>query len=103
MTSKLKKPILTDVGLSSAMPAIAVDEYGQRRNIELAGERALTLYVDKQEIVTLMTIGNNVQKYTFYDTPGGEYKFDISHLPKGRYIVEVHVNGKLEYKTRINK
>ncbi len=63
-----------------------------------------TYFNDKVEMeVTLMTIGNDVQKYTFYETPGGEYKFDISHLPKGRYIVEVHVNGKLEYKTRINK
>ena len=64
MTSKSKKPILTDVGLSSAMPAIAVDEYGQRRNIELVGERALTLYVDKQEIVTLMTIGSHPELLT---------------------------------------
>lgn len=63
-----------------------------------------TYFNNKVEMeVTLMTIGNDVQKYTYYDTPGGEYKFDISHLPKGRYIVEVHVNGKLEYKTRINK
>jgi FdhD protein len=64
MTSKSKKPILTDVGLSSAMPAIAVDEDGQRRNIELVGERALTLYVDKQEIVTLMTIGSHPELLT---------------------------------------
>ena len=64
MTEKSQKPILTDVGLSSAMPAIAVDEYGQRRNIELVGERALTLYVDKQEIVTLMTIGSHPELLT---------------------------------------
>ncbi len=63
-----------------------------------------TYFNEKVEMeVTLMTIGDNVQKYIFYNTPGGEYKFDISHLPKGRYIVEVHVDGKLEYKTRINK
>ncbi len=63
-----------------------------------------TYFNEKVEMeIILMTIGNNVEKHTFYNTPGGEYKFDISHLPKGRYIVEVHVDGKLEYKTRINK
>ncbi len=52
-----QKPELTDAGLSVSSPVVAVDEKGLERNIELVGERALTLYVDKQEIVTLMTIG----------------------------------------------
>jgi FdhD protein len=64
MTENLQKLILTDAGLSFAKPAIAIDEYGQRRNIELVGERALTLYVDKQEIVTLMTIGSHPELLT---------------------------------------
>jgi hypothetical protein len=65
----------------------------------------LHTYFDKKVNmeVRLLTIGNVVETYKFNDTPGGEYKFNISHLPKGRYIVEVYVNGKLEYKTRINK
>jgi FdhD protein len=33
------------------------DEFGQRRSIQIPAERALTLYVDKREIVTLMTLG----------------------------------------------
>ncbi len=53
--------------------------------------------------VKLLTIGNVVETHKFIDTPGGKYNFDVSHLPKGRYIVEVYVDGKLEYKTRINK
>ena len=33
------------------------DEFGQRRRISIPAERALTLYVDKRELVTLMTLG----------------------------------------------
>lgn len=51
------KPELTNAGLNVSSPALAFDEKRQTRAIELVGERALTLYVDKQEIVTLMTIG----------------------------------------------
>jgi FdhD protein len=58
------KPQMSDAGLSSAKTTIAVDEKGQTRSIELVGERALTLYVDKQEIVTLMTIGTHPELLT---------------------------------------
>jgi FdhD protein len=33
------------------------DEFGQRRTIHIPNERPLTLYVDKRELVTLMTLG----------------------------------------------
>jgi FdhD protein len=51
------RPQLTDAGLSAAHPAAAVDEYGEVRRGRVAAERALTVYLDKQEIVTLMTLG----------------------------------------------
>ena len=57
-------PEMTDAGLSVSKPACAVDERGQSRAIELVGERALTIYVDKQEIVTLMTIGSHPEMLT---------------------------------------
>jgi FdhD protein len=34
-----------------------VDEHGERRSIHIPCERPLTIYVDKREIVTLMTLG----------------------------------------------
>ncbi|WP_334153654.1 formate dehydrogenase accessory sulfurtransferase FdhD [Tepidimonas sp.] len=34
-----------------------VDEFGQRRTIYIPAERDLTVYVDKRELVTLMTLG----------------------------------------------
>ncbi len=58
------QPEMTDAGLGFSKPAIAVDEHGNNRQIELVGERALTLYVDKQEIVTLMTMGTHPELLT---------------------------------------
>lgn len=48
--------------LSSAVapltkPIEVVDEFGQRRAIRIPAERSLTIYVDKRELVTLMTLG----------------------------------------------
>jgi FdhD protein len=34
-----------------------LDEFGQRRKMQIPAERPLTLYVDKRELVTLMTLG----------------------------------------------
>lgn len=34
-----------------------VDEYGERRRIHIPSERPLTVFVDKRELVTLMTLG----------------------------------------------
>jgi FdhD protein len=34
-----------------------IDESGERKRVRLPVERALTLYVDRQEVVTLMTLG----------------------------------------------
>ncbi|HEX7044146.1 MAG TPA: formate dehydrogenase accessory sulfurtransferase FdhD [Burkholderiales bacterium] len=48
---------MTRAGLSPTHPVTAVDEYGNIRELQVAGERPLTLYVDKKEIVTLMTLG----------------------------------------------
>ena len=64
MNNSNAKPEMTDAGLSFSRAAVAIDEQGKTRNIELVGERALTLYVDKQEIVTLMTMGTHPEMLT---------------------------------------
>lgn len=52
------RPHLTQAGLAPTHPVVALDEYGQYRNVAIAGERPLTLYLDRREIVTLMTLGS---------------------------------------------
>ncbi len=55
---------MSSAGLSASESVTAYDEHGQSRQIELAGEHALTLFIDKQEIVTLMTIGSHPELLT---------------------------------------
>lgn len=52
------RPVMTAAGLSPSHPVEVMDEYGLPRDVHVAGERPLTLYVDKREIVTLMTLGS---------------------------------------------
>jgi FdhD protein len=51
------RPQLTQASRPSTCPATAIDETGTEVEVEIAGEHPLTLYVDKREIVTLMTLG----------------------------------------------
>jgi len=57
MPSKFR-PELTDTGLDPTIAVTAVDEYQNVREMHIADERPLTLYIDRHEIVTLMTLGN---------------------------------------------
>jgi FdhD protein len=51
------RPLLTAAARPSTFDVTAVDEHGATLNVPIAGEHPLTLYVDKQEILTLMTLG----------------------------------------------
>jgi FdhD protein len=51
------RPALTDAARPSTFDVTAIDEHGAVRDVPIAGEHPLTLYVDKQEILTLMTLG----------------------------------------------
>jgi FdhD protein len=50
-------PRLTAARAPLMRETVIVAQDGSRRPIQLAAERALTLYVDNQELVTLMTLG----------------------------------------------
>ncbi|MCB1850097.1 MAG: formate dehydrogenase accessory sulfurtransferase FdhD [Gammaproteobacteria bacterium] len=56
-TKRHKLPRMTDAGLQASMAVTSVDETGRVNEGHIAAERALTLYLDKREIVTLMTLG----------------------------------------------
>jgi FdhD protein len=48
---------LTNARLPLTREVDVLDEYGERRRIHIPIERALTVFVDKRELVTLMTLG----------------------------------------------
>ena len=52
-----RKPQLTRNARPATYTVDAVDEHGQVVPTPIAGEHPLTLYVDKKELVTLMTLG----------------------------------------------
>ncbi len=51
------RPMLTDAARPATFTVRALDEHGEARETPIAGEHPLTLYVDKREILTLMTLG----------------------------------------------
>ena len=53
------RPVLSNAGLSPTHAVVANDQFGEQRDVKVAGESPLTLKVDDREIVTLMTLGTH--------------------------------------------
>ena len=51
------RPVLTSAARPATVTSAAVNEHGEVVPTPIAGEHPLTLYLDKREIVTLMTLG----------------------------------------------
>lgn len=58
------RPQLTNAGRSPTCPATALNEYGEPVETAIAGEFPLTIYLNRREIVTLMTIGGHPEALT---------------------------------------
>ena len=50
-------PALTQARAGLTSEVVAVNEFGESVAVSIPAERALTLYIDKRELVTLMTLG----------------------------------------------
>jgi FdhD protein len=55
---------LSDQGLDATIAVSAIDETGATRPGHVAAERALTIYLDRREIVTVMTLGTQPELLT---------------------------------------
>ncbi|MFZ5549129.1 MAG: formate dehydrogenase accessory sulfurtransferase FdhD [Pseudomonadota bacterium] len=53
----VRAPRMTEARVPLLREIDILDEYGQRRRIHIPAERPLTVFVDKRELVTLMTLG----------------------------------------------
>jgi FdhD protein len=51
------RPVLTDAARPATFAVRAIDEDGETRETLIAGEHPLTLYIDKRELLTIMTLG----------------------------------------------
>jgi FdhD protein len=61
---KRHRPQLTNAGRPLTFEVEAVNERGERLPTPIAGEHPLTLYLDKRELVTLMTLGQAPEALT---------------------------------------
>ncbi|MGC9184466.1 MAG: sulfurtransferase FdhD, partial [Thiomonas sp.] len=50
-------PQLSDARVALTRGVLVRNEFGQTQEVHIPAERPLTLYLDKQELVTLMTVG----------------------------------------------
>jgi FdhD protein len=57
MTALVNRPKLTNAGRPATFEVEALNETGEMVPTAIAGEHPLTLYLDKRELVTLMTLG----------------------------------------------
>ena len=57
-------PKMTRAGLAPTHAVSAIDEFGARRELRVAGEFPLTIKVDQREVVTLMTLGTRPEELT---------------------------------------
>ncbi len=64
MSATLYLPRMTRAGLAPTHAVSAIDEYGARRELRVAGEFPLTIKVDQREVVTLMTLGTRPEELT---------------------------------------
>lgn len=64
MSKSAYRPELSQAGLSPTQAVDVIDEYKNAREMHIADERPLTIYVDRQEIVTLMTLGTQPELLT---------------------------------------
>ncbi len=55
---------LSDQGLDAAIAVAATNEHGEQLQTHIAAERALTIYLDRREIVTVMTLGTQPELLT---------------------------------------
>ncbi len=54
---KMRKPEITQATRELTVEVDAINEHGESQATPIAGEHPLTIYIDKREIVTLMTLG----------------------------------------------
>ena len=80
MSKHRYRPSMSNAGLSPTHPVTAVDEHGDTRQLHVAGESPLTIYVDGREIVTLMTLGTHPEALTIGYLRNQRFIQDLSQI-----------------------
>ena len=105
------RPIMSDAGLKPTQLIHAWDEFGDTREISVAGEYPLTIKVDSTEVVTLMTLGTHPEKLTLGYLRNQRLIDDINEIAEvrvdwDRETVDVftsHGDGIVDLQEKISK
>jgi len=90
MDMATRRPVMSNAGLLPTLTVTAVDEYGELREGCIAGERPLTLYLDKREIVTLMTLGTHPELLTL------GYLLNQRMVPSVEAVTRIQVDWEVD-------
>ena len=104
------QPRLSNSGLAPTHHVTAHDEYGAVRDVQVAGEFPLTLKVDGQEIVTLMTLGTHPEELSLGYLRNQRLIDDIEEIRSVTVdwdrdtvaIATVHGNGIVDWEKKRN-
>jgi len=105
----LYRPQMTDAGLAPTHAVVASDEHGEEREVNIAGERPLTLYVDKCEVVTLMTLGAHPEALTLGYLRNQGFVSDLRDIKSVQVdweteaVVVVTVHGRDDWQDKLIK
>ncbi|MEJ7687514.1 MAG: formate dehydrogenase accessory sulfurtransferase FdhD [Variovorax sp.] len=104
MTSSL--PRLTSARAELTREVDVIDEHGERGTVSIPAERDLTVYVDRRELVTLMTLGAQPELLVLgyllnqADRVGGRRRVDHRRLDVGAAAVKTHAGiDRIEERT----
>jgi len=107
----MHRPVLSDEGLDPTRPVTARDEFGDPRELSIAGEYPLTIKVDDAEVVTLMTLGTYPEKLTLGYLRNQRLIDDINEIAKVRVdwdretvdVSTTHGGGIVDLHEKISK
>ena len=110
-TREMYRPALSDEGLNPTRPVMARDEFGDPRELNIAGEYPLTIKVDGAEVVTLMTLGTYPEKLTLGYLRNQRLIDDINEIAEVRVdwdretvdVVTSHGDGIVDLHEKIAK
>lgn len=110
-TDTMYRPVMSDEGLDPTHPVSARDEFGNPRDLNIAGEFPLTIKVDNAEVVTLMTLGTYPEKLTLGYLRNQRLLEDINEVAQVKVdweretvdVSTVHGDGIVDLHEKISK
>ena len=91
---------MTNAGIDPTIAVEAVDEFRNTREMHIADERPLTIYVDSYEIVTLMTLGKTPELLALGYLKNQGIVEDISEIRSVQVDWEVNAAAVTTYSER---